>query len=375
VKNLRKWRKKNVCKICKEREDDTNCVIKCANTKCKCYIHISCAIEKNMIISLEFMTDYYGYVHNKFRQPIPFYCSSHNKNLIDLHTNYIQQMDQVIEENLNINKNIVNTMNIENIENKRLVSSTSINGSEVKKSKEENLFSGFSIKDSKTEEETKEDGEFSEFNNIPTFNNIENFQNFSLPDFNFEKDELNMNMDDNISIKSVPLDEENFPFKESFQNLNNIANNANSIMNNPVNKFLNPQKPKYRIDDSIGFNLNLPNINMLSHPEYNFISIENNNNFNFNFDKEFDSSMGMGFSKKENELNINTQNFQKISKVFYDYFYNDMKMIENEDKSNITITQIKELKNFMIKIINHYKSFDQDILNIFEILNKEKGFL
>lgn len=316
------------------------------------------------------MTDYYGFsTDDRKTKPIPFYCNLHNRNLIDEYTNYVYQLDQVISET------IFNTGTVKYF--KKAESNSPIR---VKSEKENNpAGNSYFTKDIKTEEDTVEcEGEIFDSSNFYNKNeqiktdNIntldhqhndnsidDNFQNIMSLQLNFEKNILETAYD-NLSVRSLPINEECNPKDASM----NFFNQINKIV---------PQKPKYQHDDSIAFNLNLPNL--FPNSEYNFINIENNNNFNLNFDKEFDN-MFLEKIKMENlsSLNISPSNFDKFSKMFYDYFETDINLMKEEDKSKITITQIKQLKKFLIKIIKNYKNCDKDISIIYEILKKEGIF-
>ena len=78
-KNIRRWRYKNSCKYCREKLTQEKAVIKCNNPRCKCYYHIPCAIQKEMIFSINFQTLFYKCPTTK--SPLPFYCSGHNKKI------------------------------------------------------------------------------------------------------------------------------------------------------------------------------------------------------------------------------------------------------------------------------------------------------
>lgn len=77
-KNIRRWRYKNSCRYCREKLSQSKAVIKCNNPRCKCYYHVPCAIQKEMIFSINFQKKFYGVGEGK---SIPFFCSGHNKKL------------------------------------------------------------------------------------------------------------------------------------------------------------------------------------------------------------------------------------------------------------------------------------------------------
>ena len=77
---IRRWRYKNSCKYCGEKLSKSVAVIKCKKPKCKDYYHVPCAVVKGMIFSLNFMRKYYNISKN---EQIPFYCSNHNKKIVN----------------------------------------------------------------------------------------------------------------------------------------------------------------------------------------------------------------------------------------------------------------------------------------------------
>ena len=95
--SIRKWRYKNICKICHCKYANIP-VIKCCNSKCNNYYHISCAIQHGVIFNMAFQDDFYGYNRNNVNKRIayPFYCNYHNKILIHEYEAYISQMDTVL---------------------------------------------------------------------------------------------------------------------------------------------------------------------------------------------------------------------------------------------------------------------------------------
>jgi len=241
------------------------------------------------------MTDYYGlYGDNKYTNSIPFYCISHNRNLIDAYNDYVDQLDQLVSSDGNIQIDHMST-----------------------------------IKDYRTEEATKDDYDVSEFNNSC----CENIINLVHPEFNYD---TSLNKDDEISM-------------ECLSNAEKMSNdtNTNTYLWNTNTHWI---KPKYLDDDVYS---NFPCI----YPEFNFINIENNHNFNFNFDNE----------------NNNKNNFNEISKLFYEYFENDLNQIKTKGLSKITISQIKDLKDFFIKILKNYKDFDTDFLKLNQLFENSSN--
>ena len=123
--SIRKWRYKNTCKICHCKSANIP-VIKCCNSKCNNYYHISCAIQHGVIFNLSFQDDFYGYSSNALSKRIvyPFYCNYHNKILIHEYEAYVSQMDSLLtpptkEQDDVINSPTKTTENDDNDENAR----------------------------------------------------------------------------------------------------------------------------------------------------------------------------------------------------------------------------------------------------------------
>jgi hypothetical protein len=391
---LRKWRSKQQCKICKNKRgdcDDSKYVLKCANTKCKSYFHIPCAIEKNLIVPLEFMTDYYGFGRERYEQyskEIPFYCSLHNRQLNKAYQEFVEDME------------------------KCLISSHYI---QVK----DNDNTCHSIIKEHTDELTKDDCSLSHLKNDENFElehlseqkNIESdklsFKSLQIEDMlvldksdNFktnekceEKKENFVNFDfieSAYSCKSTDLLHSENILERIKQNENDVIYNSFSFCNYATNKENNysglnffsdksdnsnlnkncqqlistilPQKPKYQSDDSYYLNLNLPTFS--STPEYNFINIENNNNFNLNFESQDVTQNSVGNDTK--------QNFKSISKSFYDYFNSDIEKIKSEGFSNVTLTQLQDLKDFFVRILENYNKYNPELKKIYYTLQDGK---
>jgi hypothetical protein len=82
---------------------------------------------------------------------------------------------------------------------------------------------------------------------------------------------------------------------------------------------------------------------------------------------------------KENNLNVikksssskGESSFSKIAKYFFDHYRKDMERVKNENRSNITLTELKELKEFIICVIRTYKNFDSDLNRIFNKISDD----
>lgn len=362
---IRKWRLKTACKLCKDtdlKKTNQGLVIKCTNTKCKSYYHIPCAINKGMIISLDFMTDYYGFTSaEKFNQAIPFYCNNHNRNLIEAYTTYTDQLDQVIniEENMTMSNDKGSTSNL-------------------------------SFSKHKTDEDEQEGENVCCITEIPPKNN-ENISNLQHPEFKFERT-TNMIDDDALSIKSIPTS--NKIFENKCNNYTNIS--TQEVITTPFispkvqipdieaipllikkDTFcedMNPEKPKYKNED---LSYPLPDFNLITNDS--FPNFDNENLFEFGSDIFPKESTFPKIEIFEDRLdthlqcpNVQINNFQHFSKMFYDYIDKDISRINKQGKSNFSDAQIKDLKDFIIKIIKNYKNFDSGLSTLYQILIEKK---
>jgi len=306
----RKWRTKNLCKVC--RKKNKSWLVKCNNTKCKIMVHIPCAIQRNMIIPLEFMMDYYGLDSFNISKVVPFYCSNHNRDLISNYKCYLEQLKGNYGENESPNSTPLSNANTEPNSNIRRVAKNDSH-------------------------DNKDD--MADFN----------YMVLSHPEFNFNNStEDNNDIDEDFSFSNS-----NTPRSSKFSNQ---GNQGNEKSNERENYSFTIQKPKYhKIDDPFSnylFNASTHSSHHDCHvmPEFNFYNIENNNNFNF--------------SNLEHETKDSVC-FNKISKSFYDHFDKDISLISNENRSNITISEITQLKEFFVKILKNYKKYDNDLLSFY----------
>jgi hypothetical protein len=189
-----------------------------------------------MILPIDFMTDFYGVDKNMVSQTIPFYCTKHNKNLIEAYEDYLKQLRDCI---------------------------------------------------TKADSQPEEPGDSS-------YNCVLNIANLSHPEFNYEK-------------------------------------------NNPENKLRDELS-----DDEFC---------KLSKPTYH------------------DDSLDFSWSNDVPELNIMTYDHSNVAKSFYEYYEKDIKNIENNGRSSVTLSELRDLKEFFIKVVHSYKDYDSDFLNIYKKLS------
>lgn len=100
--NIRKWRMKSQCKLCKEEINESTAdkaVIKCTNSKCQSYYHIPCANKLKLLYPIDFQYDFYGVTKDQRGFVyIPFYCVHHNKKIVKEYDGFIAQMEFVLKE-------------------------------------------------------------------------------------------------------------------------------------------------------------------------------------------------------------------------------------------------------------------------------------
>lgn len=356
---MRKWRSIQQCKICKSKSDDSNdlkdsnrsnFVIKCSNTKCKTYFHINCAIEKSLILPLEFMTDYYGFgrkINEQYSKEIPFYCSIHNRHLYKAYQEFLEDMEKCLINSYPLKHKEIKTLSIPN----------------VKEYTHDHTEEDCSFSNSKNEEIKEHVGNcdlfessyactkstdllFSE-NNYEQINQHRDDNNFNSFSFrNFE-----INKDNNCNYTGL-----NFFLEKSDKNNSNSNENSQQLLTTIL-----PHKPNYQSDDSYFLNLNLPTFS--STQEYNFINIENNN-LNLNIQCQ-DLSPNSGCEE-------NKQNFNSISKSFYDFFNSDIEKIKSEGISNVTLTQLEDVKDFFVRILENYNMYNPALKKIYSTLKDGK---
>lgn len=211
---------------------------------------------------------------NNFKS-IPFYCSCHNRDLINAYNAFTTQIDQVLEE----------------IDPQKVADRHDHRGEYYHEAKKDNNLPV----------------------PIPIFpcENCNKISNLTHPEFNFttkltsHEDKVNENTD-----------------KEVF----------------PTNKFF------YDQDES--FNLVLgtfPN-------EYNFNLNDNLSHLNF-----------------ENLDQIQTKdNYEDVSEPFYNFFKKDMDKYQRTGKTDLTSSDLKELKEFFVNVLKVYKNFDTDFETFYE---------
>lgn len=268
--------------------------------------HINCAVNKGLIVPLEYMMEFYDITKQSLESCIPFYCPAHSLELIKDYKVYLRQMNEC----LTLTKKETNN-------DEHLLKNTL---------KEEG-----SSKDSRTEA-TNED--WSEpHNNIGLCPNIANLEHQGFAFMNCYPSVM-----DNF-VDPSPMKCTDFQKKEICDDFS-----------------LSLQKPNYlKKEDSLNFNnLNFYTINDENFPEFNLDKSEINNAFNFNL---LDEGKAQVTSDKEN--------FEEISHKFYNHFREDIMLMKKEKRSKVTISELKELKGLFISVITAYKDFDPDLMKYY----------
>lgn len=313
VEDLRKWRKKQVCKYCKKLTGGS--VLKCCNTKCKFYSHIPCAINKGLIVPLDYMMEFYDINKDSLEESIPFFCPNHNRDLTRDYKQYESQLRQCL----------------------------SITGREVK----HHDLPGREVEGK--------------------LNGYAGHSGYNRNDRSCNSNEKHVSdIGESINRRHLHFDESHIEDNEAYR---------------PI--------------------LSFPSIAMLDHPEFryqpgsinNTKNIETLNNHHIEIEKpvipntddsfinpvySFNPVTEKGFSElnfsvnNTNNIIEGTSNFGKVSKYFYDYFKQDLNRIKKEKRSAVTITEIKELKEFILMMISAYRYFDTDFMKFYNAILKEK---
>ena len=202
---IRKWRYKNSCKYCNEKLSKEKAVIKCKNTKCKCYYHIPCAIEKGMIFSINYLKKFYSIENDNIS--IPFFCSSHNKKLVT------QYRKNVIYNNNYNPKNINNDNYCTDLDRKTIRKLSNNLNMEIENNYSETMDISTTF-NNKICDFTNISPINNNFNEIDNDDNLSNFEYNKILDLNFnellvsdiedEKNEYIINFDNFSSEDKIP---------------------------------------------------------------------------------------------------------------------------------------------------------------------------
>jgi hypothetical protein len=290
-----------------------------------------------MIIALDFMVDFYNISPGDSfsNESIPFYCSGHNRTLVENYKAYLKDLECLLKEN-------------------------------------ENLTSY--LKENKTEDVTNCDAsdnnpncEFTYEKLLANENKIENDKLVFIQNFeNFESqkntidNQNHINYHNEINPFSIENDRETIlKMEENFENFNkkihpNFETNLNYCCSIP--------KP---VEESFNFNFNFHNFPLLS--EFNYVSIENNNNFNFNFEGGVVPEIFPVEKLEKNSL-VGKKDFKNISQQFSDYIDNDISKMQLQKTSEITVTDLKSIKDSFLKVLKFYGNFEPDLQKMKQIL-------
>lgn len=129
------------------------------------------------------------------------------------------------------------------------------------------------------------------------------------------------------------------------------------------------QKPNIQTLDDSFYN---PSFGFLTNEKVNFNLEDINLNFSNEetFKQKLNNTAVSNINNTNNNSNSNNNklDFAKVSKIFYDYFKQDCNRLKTEKKSNITLTELKELKEFLVIVIKTYRLFDSDLQKIYNKL-------
>lgn len=197
-------------------------------------------------------------------------------------------------------------------------------------------------------------------------NNIENFKTSCT-------DKLN-----NINKSIAELEEKGMEIHQP--EVNNyqpesqyISINAKAFSNNEFDDFqLNriSSDRNYKIFNSGNFENNfLTNFNSNMSPSHKQVSPRLIDSPLNGMDSSHHNPMGINFFTSS-EVNNNSSNNVQVDqerkdevfrsfRQYRDYFYRDIEKLKSTGRSDITITEIKELKDFILLIVNNYNQYDR----------------
>lgn len=271
-----------------------------------------------MILPLDYMMEFYGINKHKFEEPIPFYCSNHNRDLTKNYKLYQKQLDQCLAM--------------------------------TKKEPENDLSTTY--KEPKAEKVHLAERQHEEENNLKR--QSQELKEMLRP-FELHSEDPGIS---NGCTNIVMLEHPEFDLGIS----NTLHSNENFLSNNLFSYTRN-----ISLISAIERPSMLANEDSLIHPVYSF-NPKSEKGFS---ELSFNKSKVANNLPKQNEQNFQT-NFAKISKYFYDYFKQDLERVKKERRSNVTITELKELKEFLIAVITAYRHFDSDMMEYYKKLVEEK---
>lgn len=275
------------------------------------------------------MTQFYDLPSDdKSMTSIPFYCGVHNKNLILQYKQYLNELKQILKES-----NILNSPRDNRTEDATNTDNTDNNGNN------ENLFEKLFSSESKN----------------PQICCLQVNEKFDIPDNILDCQDSSIR--ENSTINFERQQETILKLEENFENFKKMMyNNIETFKSFP------PKKPNNEESFNLNFNLGCF---ALSPSEHNIINIENNNNFSFNFDGghqdifPFDKTQ---VAKKESK---------SMLKQFNEFIEADINKIRTHLSSDITVTDLRNIRDCFIKILKFYGNFEPDLQKIKEVLEKE----
>ena len=343
IEQLRQWRFNSKCKCCKTIIENIP-VIKCANTKCKNYYHIKCAIDIYLIFNINFQKDFYS-----TDDYVTFYCPSHNLNLIKAYQNFISENNENDQTN-----NLIKNIKIQKVnETQSPIKNVEI---EVKKNENELIDNNMNLE--------KNESLLNQNNNLNEKLSLKNDDKGEIEKKNFKEEEINKK--ESISIRDYIIENEN---NKKINTINNkIKENKDLKEKDKKNK---EEKEIKKVEKKIEFKIqsyenkiNNKNEHNLNKEELNKDKIKDIKLINDEVKLENKNINEKANIENSNELNNNPNEGEKKKKIYYNWHINlGIQNIEPPKKNvntNIDIFQIfNQLnKNSTLPVYFHNRSYN-----------------
>ena len=378
------------CNNCKAKNIPT---IKCEYHLCKNKYHMKCALEKGIIFSLPFMREENDEGNKKetFNERIPFFCETHNKDIINSYTDYLYAMTQSLNDkrdnnpineityndnnnnsnnknnnndnnngNNNNNDNNINNGNNNNNDNNNNNGNTNNNNINNNTNNIENTNINNSIQ--KSAENINEDNKYSD-NSLSSIMD----DNFGSNNDSREPNEKSTPVNDYSSNKINTSNEKNSAGSNNIisndNNVNNNNNNNNDIINVTVTKKSN----------ELNDNENKNELNNDNKNKENISNEKNNDNIDDEIENQIDIKMGMDNDEKNNNDKENKDNNNNNDNNNIEEDENEEKVEEKEkekykdkdkEKENIDMKneeyKIPEIKREPIDLFENFRKMNED---------------
>ena len=334
TEQLRQWRFSSKCKCCKSIIDKIP-VIKCANSKCKNYYHIKCAIDLSLIFNINFQKDFY-----KTDDYVNFYCLTHNSNIVKAYQSFISENDESEKTN-----NVIENIKVQKIND--IQTPIKIVENDIKKNGNKTL---------------KDNLKGREYDNLIKDNN--NFiENGILKDnLNIKEDEISKK--GKMSIGEFLIENANKK-PISIIELNNKSNENKDYSQKEKN--IEEKKEMKKLEKKEKVELFKIKVEKISPNESKNIS-----NNNYKHDKhDLKLNKEEINNEKSKDININEENKNNI------YIKNEKNIIEKSSELNNNCENEKKIKkdykwhiNLGIETIDSPKKSVNTNIDIFELFNQ-----